>query len=481
MKTYGLNVNLLLRPDSQIFVVETTLGFLITYSLATDPASRVYRAQFANAGAAGHSRRQSSVAGFKIPRRHDANAGPGEGSGIKEASLKFRMVIRVDAGITRALALDDELVVATTKPAAVQCIRWAPDSSGSQTSTELLSRMTWLGSNVSVVDMIHDRPMNLSAWATRDGRAYAVQRLPPNTHVVHDGKSHAKLFQGHAFHCPEVDAHFSVKVAINARFSLLAVGCSNGEVHVYTAKDYKGDIPLSHKLRTNTTSTGKLTVLAYSPDGYCLFAGYEKGWAMWSVYGKPGASSFTADSTLSEAHQEGWLLGVKDALWIGGGAELLLLGNHDNRLFMLEMARSAVTGCFSSANVSRSLMQTSTGFMIYRGYELPDLSTISADVSLWHHVQVPPHYLVDQWPIRCAVVSNDGRYVAVAGKRGLAHYSVSSGRWKTFDDPYVENGFTVRGGMCWFQHVLIVAVDAQDSHQVSLLTCVLGHCLTLAI
>lgn len=83
----------------------------------------------------------------------------------------------VDAGIARALALDDELIVATNKPAAVQCIRWAPDSSGSQTSTELLSRMAWLDKNASVVDMIHDRPMNLSAWVTRDGKAYAVQRL----------------------------------------------------------------------------------------------------------------------------------------------------------------------------------------------------------------------------------------------------------------------------------------------------------------
>lgn len=485
LRTYGPNVNILLRPDSQIFVLQTALGYLITYSLATDPSSRVYKTQFAHTSV-GHARNKSSVSGFKIPRQHDQNAGPGEGSGIKEASLKFRMVIRVDAGIARALALDDELIVATTKPAAVQCIRWAPDSSGSQTSTELLSRMPWLDKNVSVGDMIHDRPMNLSAWITRDGKAYAVQRLPPNT--LQEGKPHPKLFRGYAFHSPLKKEEHGVKAAINARFSLLAIGCENGEIHVYTAKDYKGDIPLSHKLRPNTTSTGALTVLAYSPDGYCLFAGYEKGWVMWSVYGKPGATSFGTDRILSETNEEGWLLGIKDAFWIGGGAELLLLGHNDNRLFVLEMARSAVTGCFSSANVSRSLMQTSRGFMVYRGYELPDLTTISADVSLWHHVQVPSHYLVDQWPIRCAVISNDGRYVAVAGKRGLAHYSVNSGRWKTFDDPFVENEFTVRGGMCWFQHVLIAAIEAQDSHQVrshnvysrSLLMCPSRSAYTLA-
>jgi hypothetical protein len=463
LRTYGPNVDVLLRPDSQIFVVQTALGalgFLITYSLATDHASRVYQTQFTNTHG-GHSRKSSTITGFKQQRQHDTNAGAGEGTGYKELSLKFRMVIRVEAGIVRALALDDELVVATEKPAAAQCIRWAPDQNGSQTSTELLNKMMWLERKATLRDMVHDRPMNLSCWITGAGQAFAVQRVRAN--AAQEGTS---LFRGYGFHNPETDFEHGVKAAINARFSLLAVGCANGDILVYTARDYTGNIPLSHRVRPNTSSPGKLNVLAYSPDGYCLFAGYENGWAMWSVYGKPGATSFATDRALSETNGEGWLLGVKEAFWIGGGAELIILGNTDNRLFVLEMARSAIIGCFSSANVSRSLMQTSAGFMIYRGYDLPDLTTISADVSLWHNVQVPSYYLVDQWPIRSAVISNDGRYVAIAGKRGLAHYSVNSGRWKTFDDAFVENEFTVRGGMCWYQHVLIAAVECHDSHEV---------------
>lgn len=463
LKTYGPNTDVLLRPDSQIFVVQTTLGFLITYSLATDHSSRVYKTQFTDTHGT-HTRKGSAV-GFKIQRQHDTNAGPGEGSGFKELSLRFRMVIRVDAGIVKALALDDELIVATAKPAAVQCIRWAPDNQGSQTSTEVLSKMTWLGKKPALVDLTHDRPMNLSCWITEEGQAFAVQRSKPGSKP--DDIAQTNLFRGYGFHTPEKDEQYGVKAAINARFSLLAVGCKNSEIFVYTVRDYTGNIPISHKIQPNTSSPGKLHVLTYSPDGYCLFAGYENGWAMWSVYGKPGATSFTIDRAVSETNGEGWLLGVKDAFWIGGGAELLILSNNDNRLFVVEMARSAVTGCFSSANVSRSLMQTSTGFMIYRGYDLPDLTTISAELSLWHHVQVPSHYLVDQWPIKSVVISNDGRYVAIAGRRGLAHYSVGSGRWKTFDDPFTENEFTVRGGMCWFQHVLIAAVESQNSHEAS--------------
>ena len=46
LESYGTNLDLLLRPDSAIFVVRTSRGFLITYSLATDSESRVYKPYF---------------------------------------------------------------------------------------------------------------------------------------------------------------------------------------------------------------------------------------------------------------------------------------------------------------------------------------------------------------------------------------------------------------------------------------------------
>ncbi len=398
------------------------------------------------------------------------------------------MVIKVDAGIGKALALDEELVVATQKPAAVQCIRWTPDSTGNQTHTELLSRMGWLPKKSSVLEMTHDRPMNLSTWITSDGKAYAVQRLEDTTDSkiaretrndlaeFKDGdkskqpEGTKKLFRGYCFHSPEAFDHFACKAAINARFSLIAVGCADGSVHVYTARDYVGNIPFSHqqRLSVSPSTSGRLTLLTYSPDGYCLFAGYEHGWATWSVFGKPGSTSFSADRAISESNDESWLTGVKDGTWLSGGSEILLVGRGDTRVWVLEMARSAVTGCFTAANISRTMLLTRSGIMVYRGYDLPDLTTISADATLWHTAQIPSSYLVEQFPMRCAVISLDGRYVAVAGRRGLAHYSINSGRWKTFVDENMENEFQVRGGMCWHQHILVVAVEAGDAYEIRL-------------
>lgn len=475
IQSYGTNVNLLMRPDSAILVVHTSKGYLITYSIATDGESCIFKPSFPNH----HNvqRRKQGLVGPQTGLKPDQILwGPGEGAGVRDVSVRFRMVIKIDAGIESALALDDELVVATRKPAAVQCIRWTPDSSGSQTRTELVSKMDWIEKRASIVDMTYDRPMNLAAWITSDGRAYAVQRRhthhqqQPDADAKSDSTQGKQLFKGHCFHTPETPGNFAVKSVINARFSLIAVGCADGTVHVYSVRDYAGNIVLSHRqqIPVSAAASGAFTSLCYSPDGYCLFAGFEKGWSTWSMFGKPGSNSFGADAAISSSNDEQWLSGVSSASWIGGGTEILLTGPRHEAIWSLEMAKNAVTGCYNEANVFRTVLQTPTAVMIYRGYDLPDMTSISAEPFLWHTSRMPPTYLQNQWPIRQTVISPDGRFVAVAGRRGLAHYSVNSGRWKTFATGEMENEFQVRGGMCWYQHILIAAVESNRAYELRL-------------
>ncbi|KAJ6004255.1 hypothetical protein N7522_005900 [Penicillium canescens] len=454
LNTYGPNVDLLMHPDSTILVVQTLNGYLLTYSVASDSTTPVYQQRFDHST---HHRRQQLA---RFSAVEEANV-------VKSISIRFRMAIKIESGIVKALALDQELVVATVKPAAIQCIRWTPEAGGTQTTSELLSRILGISKKVSIVDMVYDRAMNLLIWITSSGQAYAVQR---ESGAQEDSEAAKKSFHGHCFHDPKHDGDKALKVAVNARFSLLTVSCTNGEVWVYTAKDYMGNVPFSQKLQlpASPTTTGYLSFMSYSPDGYCLFAGYEHGWTTWSVFGKPGGNSFSADPALATTNTEDWLTGISNGCWIGGGSDIILSGQNDRRLWILETARSALTGCFSSANLARGLLQTGTEFILYRGHDMPDLMTISGKDSLWHHAQYPPAYLHSQWPIKSCVVSQDGRYVAIAGRRGLAHYSVNSGRWKVFEDSNAENSFAVRGGMCWYGHILIAAVESDGSFEVRL-------------
>lgn len=82
-------------------------------------------------------------------------------------------------------------------------------------------------------------------------------------------------------------------------------------------------------------------------------------------------------------------------------------------------------------------------------------------------LKIPQSYLATNWPIRYSALSTDGRLIAVAGRRGLVHYSSTSGRWKLFSDELQEQAFAVRGGFLWFHHVLIAAVEVSKTFQVS--------------
>ena len=83
-------------------------------------------------------------------------------------------------------------------------------------------------------------------------------------------------------------------------------------------------------------------------------------------------------------------------------------------------------------------------------------------------VQIPQSYLATNWPIKYSALSSDGRLIAIAGRRGLIHYSATSGRWKLFSDELQEQAFTVRGGLLWFHHVLVASVEVQRAYQIRL-------------
>jgi hypothetical protein len=87
--------------------------------------------------------------------------------------------------------------------------------------------------------------------------------------------------------------------------------------------------------------------LAYSPDGYCLFAGFDKGWASWSMFGKLGSSSFGAEHNLSYSNGEEWLTGMRGAAWSAGGSEILIIGRDHEAIWSLDVAKSALTGCYN--------------------------------------------------------------------------------------------------------------------------------------
>ncbi|ODQ69104.1 hypothetical protein LIPSTDRAFT_88674 [Lipomyces starkeyi NRRL Y-11557] len=466
LQTYGDNVHLLIRPDNVMFVVQTSLGYFLTYALNGSNAERVRVAKL--------SFDTTADIPYVLP-------GPGEEQGVREENIRFRMVIKVDAGIESAIALEEELLVLTTTPPAAQLIRWTPDARGGpQTRTELLSHMEWFNLRERITTIVFERAMGLFGWISSNGKAWAV--VKHNTQVPSIGEKPAKvkLFSGYCFHSPQKgpipataaerrksmdESEFVLKIAINSRFSLIGVGTVGGTIHIYNVKDYSGHIPLLRDIKSPFPPFGKVTVIAWSPDGYSLFAGYERGWALYSVYGKLVAHSILAED--GKHQNEAWLCGIQDAIWMSNGGDILVVPNESNELWSIEVARWSLTGSYNWDNLARTLLFTNEKLMLYRGQDQSDLTTISHEAILWQDVAIPYAYLAENWPVQQTCISGDGRYLAIAGKRGLGHYSIYSGRWKFFASEHMENEFSVHGGMLWFENILIACVNTdRNTHEI---------------
>ncbi|KAJ1672647.1 WD40 repeat protein, partial [Spiromyces aspiralis] len=89
----------------------------------------------------------------------------------------------------------------------------------------------------------------------------------------------------------------------------------------------------------------------------------------------------------------------------------------------------------------------------------------------WHVSQIPLAYISDNWPIKYAVVNLEGTRVAIAGKHGLAHYSLETQKWHLFQSQAQERLLQCEGGLVWFGSFMVASMtrfdvdggEAQDS------------------
>ncbi|KAN0100860.1 RIC1 domain containing protein [Tylopilus felleus] len=269
----------------------------------------------------------------------------------------------------------------------------------------------------------------------------------------------------------------AVEVAVNARFSLVAVGTYSGSIEFTAFPSPECRAPTPQIIEVPNPSNhplGQVSTMEWSSDGYVLAVGWERGWAIFSVGGRCLASGFGVDDVVdTEKFRDAFMHGVKDLFWAPGNFELIVLAQSspnklDGQMFILPFAKSATTCQHSPDNTRYAFLQMDDRALIYRGADQPDMSIINPESDVWQHIKIPQPYLASNWPIRYSALSNDGRLVAVAGRRGLIHYSSTSGRWKLFSNVAQEQAFSVKGGLLWFHHVLIATVEVSKSYQIRL-------------
>lgn len=510
LNTHGANHKVCFRPEGKFIALATTKDYLFILRILSHDIPTGEVCVFGEAGALDS---RQSLGTFPAP---------GEGPGVREVNIRCDHWAHITTGIDHLLGLESRLVIVSRSQRVCAC-DWedftitsdtnAPDDDLATNGT--LEHIAWskamglfaiinkgkvstgmlgtLPSPGEWFELICDTDSSNSATATATPAENSTvsssstdkqvseqhQHLLEHQKPLHQGSTSntRASFSRHPSMSPGLvlapdtlglmalvhDTHNrptepAVSCALNARFSAVAVGCKTGAVHLYNIRDYSGNIRRIRVMRPPSTTAGSVSCLRWSMDGYALFVGYATGWALFSVYGMLNASSFL--TTNDQKQHEPWLGSIKYVAWSLAADRLFLCPQPgSNSLWSFKTMRWASLNNFSTENLHRPILVEDGCLSVYRGHNLPGLTTIDRDALLWLRVPIPGNYVADNWPIRHVTTSADGRYIAVAGSRGLTHYSLFSGRWKLFEDEFMELEFSVRAMQWGHGRYLFVAVD----------------------
>uniref|UniRef100_UPI00358EB2C5 guanine nucleotide exchange factor subunit RIC1 isoform X2 n=1 Tax=Myxine glutinosa TaxID=7769 RepID=UPI00358EB2C5 len=485
------------RDDSGAVAVSTQHGYVLLFEVKVlgDKDRRVYEA----------------VDHRGSPIRH-GSPGVKDNARLSALSLCLAKVLDLQAAITSMVALPSVLVVATAD-GVLHHVRWDGLTNGTKSlhlctipfAMDLQSSrgpvLTGEGAHVRCLEFAP----TLTGFAAvlADGRAgFLTAGSGHNTEQVY-GVLAQEVSDGTC-------------VAINSKYRLLAFGCASGAVLVYTMDIITGALHLSHTLELTAQDfpdicrrTGGVVFLCWSPDWSVLVVSWERGGlSLWSVFGAlllctlTGDFGFSADGGRKDPMKfnsmswgpEGYHLWVLSLRLDGapcpanpsGGVTAEAKDQEatlHTELMLLQFVKSsiAVNPCMSNqeqvllqgedrlylscshlrefANTA-SQSSSSPGSSVDSAGPVLDSGNLHGASFLlghkhWHIIQIHNVYLDANWPIRFSVVDGCGQHMAVAGKLGLAHYTLATRKWKLFGNINQEQTMVVTGGLVWWKDFIV--------------------------
>ncbi|NXB26891.1 RIC1 protein, partial [Rhagologus leucostigma] len=486
------------RPDSTMIAVSTANGYILFFEIPSARDKYLYEPVYPK----GSPHLKGS------PHYKEEQCAP-------SLNLEMKKVLDLQASITSLQSMLEDLLVATAD-GFLHLIHWDGMTNGRKAinlctvpfSVDLQSSRTGslLGfEDVYIRDMEYCATLDGFAVVFNDGR---VGFITPMSSRFTAEQLHGVWAQ---------DVVDGTCVAVNNKYRLMAFGCANGSVQVYTIDTTTGAMQFSHKLELTPkqypdiwNKTGPVKLIRWSPDSCVVMVTWEcGGLSLWSVFGAQlictlgGDFAYQSDgakkdplkissmtwgsegyhlwvidgnssnmkperSANNEAHQFGILQFqfIKSALTVNpcmSNQEQVLLQGEDRLYLNCGDAAQAQsprnTSAHSEHNHSRERGPFSDGSLDSQG-----LSTLLGHRH-WHVVQIHSTYLESNWPIRFSAIDKLGHNVAVVGKFGFAHYSLLTKKWKLFGNITQEQTMMVTGGLAWWNDFIVLACYNLNDHQ----------------
>ncbi|CAL1569341.1 unnamed protein product [Knipowitschia caucasica] len=291
-----------------------------------------------------------------------------------------------------------------------------------------------------------------------------------------------------------------VCVAVNNKYRLMAFGCASGSVLVYTIDTTTGFMQLSHRLELTPkhypdsyNKTGAVKLVRWSPDYSVVMVTWEcGGLSLWSVFGAHLFCTLGEDFSHRSDGTKKDPIKISSMSWGAEGYHLWVVPNsrpeeellvqeeeklptRSSGILQFHFIKSALTVNPCTSNQEQVLLHGEDRLYLTCGdlaqvhssldsHQPPSreatpsqgLSTLLGHKH-WHVVQIHSTYLESNWPIRFAAIDTAGQCMAVAGRRGFAHYSLYTRKWKLFGNVTQEQNMTVTGGLAWWNDFVVVS------------------------
>ncbi|KAG5322043.1 RIC1 factor, partial [Acromyrmex heyeri] len=473
---HGENVLVQWRPDSSMLVIATSDSYLLFYKLTDNSAE----------GRGLYEQRDSPVTSLK---RDSAELFIKEV--IPSLVLSFEKSAWIDGGISSLVCIRDELMVATKTSHVVRHkwdgtmnrdysldLRRIPFSIDQQISTVAVPLTE---NNIYVTDIEYSPLVGGFAIVLNNGKAAFLTaqslKFDPN--------------QVQGIWAQDVDD--ATCAAVNHKYRLIAIGRQNSEGVVYYVDETTGGLEMSHTLSLSSKDypgrPGSVKCLRWTPDSCAIALAWEGGGlALWSTFGALLLCSLKWDYGLRVDLTHDNPLHIHTMEWSAEGYQLWMLRespgslmtnengnkttNLSRSLIQLDFAKSPLTinPCMGHhghlylqgedrlyLNLGAGLSSSASGFHL--AAEMPNDSMLQtlAGCKQWLVVPIPTAYSGSNWPIRYTAIDSEGLSLAVAGRTGLAHYSLPSRKWKLFGNESQERDFIVTGGLLWHKGYLIAS------------------------
>ncbi|XP_030423733.1 RAB6A-GEF complex partner protein 1 isoform X2 [Gopherus evgoodei] len=495
------------RPDSTMIAVSTANGYILFFDIPSSRDKYLYEPVYPKGS--------PHVKG--TPRYKEEQCAP-------LLNLEMKKVLDLQASITSLQSMLEDLLVATAD-GLLHLIHWDGMTNGRKAinlstvpfSVDLQSsRGSFLGfEDIHIRDMEYCATLDGFAAVFNDGRVGFI--TPISSRLI------AEQLRG----VWAQDVFDGTCVAVNNKYRLMAFGCANGSVQVYTIDNSTGAMQLSHKLELTPkqypdiwNKTGPVKLMRWSPDNCVVMVTWEcGGLSLWSVFGAQlictlgGDFAYLSDGTKKDPLKissmswgsEGYHLWVIDGnCSLNAGCDIDTKNEaHQLGILQFQFIKSALTANTCMSNQEQVLLQgedrlylncgdatqaqnprsasarsdhkpiRERGPFLEGSLDSQGLSTLLGHRH-WHVVQIHSTYLESNWPIRFSAIDKLGQNVAVVGKFGFAHYSLLTKKWKLFGNITQEQNMIVTGGIAWWNDFIVLACynlsDRQEELRIYLRT-----------